>query len=190
MQSSSPAGSTSIRKRAVWFGVPLLIVIVIVVLLALSGHSNITGGATEQTAGGLEYRNPVRGITVTAPPSWVVRPSQTKAVALSSRSGCSVLILSHLVFIPTSAYERGVEVDITETHVGQTYSPYTSWQGSRQPDIAVHADLRHSGGTMVAQNYIHFRKGTSIVSLIETLPSLSEGCPAQIASIERSFRLD
>lgn len=113
-----------------------------------------------------------------------------RGCSFAGKNGCSVNVLSHLMFVPTSVYQRSVQIVITKAYPGQVYMPDSSWQGSERPDGAVHADLKAHNGTTVSQNYIHFRRGISVVSLIESWPARALDCPAQMAVIEKSFHLD
>lgn len=192
MESSSSTASTSRRgqMRVVLILATFAIILTAVVVFALTGRNNLGGGSAEQAPSGLVYRNTRHNLAFTMPSSWTRKEYNTEAIDFMGSAGCSVAVLSHFVLIPTSAYENSIEIAITHTHPGQRYTAYTLWQGSVPPDSAVHADLQESTGSMVSQNYIHFRRGVSIISLIETLPFPTASCQAQLAPIEKSFQLD
>lgn len=193
MMRSSQMPTTSTPKPIRWLLPTILVALVLAVLVTLfllSGKNNLSAGKAEHTAAGLQYRNAGRVIALTVPGSWAPRPRSKEAVSFGGSNGCSVSVLSHLMFVPTSVYQRSVQLGITKTHPGQVYAPDNSWHGSERPDGAVHADLKEENGEIISQNYIHFRRGASVISLIETWPGRAVDCPAQMAEIEESFHLD
>ena len=193
MQSSFTKASTSSKRtpRTILILVAITIVLTIVVLIALTGHNSLGGASSfQKTPIGIQYRNPDPGLTFVVPPSWARIVASSEADTFAGSGGCRFVVLSHLVFIPTSTYAGVLDHLIARTHPGQTFVPYTSWQGSPQPDSADRAELKQPSGMIVTQNYIQFRRGASVVSLIESLPSQTIGCQAQITSIEKNFHLD
>lgn len=192
MSSSSPTTSMSPRRstRLALILTGAAIMLTLLGVFALSGRSDLHGGSFEQTPAGLVYRNTGHDISFTMPPFFVRKEYRTEAADFMGKGGCSVGIMSHLVLLPMSVYEHSIEHLISRTHPGQLFTEYALWQGSVQPDIAVHTDLKQPSGRIVSQNYIHFRRGVSVISLIETLPSQTTDCSGQLAPVEKSFHLD
>jgi TM2 domain-containing membrane protein YozV len=180
------AGSTGQLPPILPVAVALLLCLSLagLVLLGTFAQSSkgIQGGEIVTTPEGAQYVNKKLGMKVPLPVSWTADTTNAELNLRNSQGDCKVLLMRDFTLVPTDRYQRIVEKEISKREGFSVHDHALSTLDGR-PAVRMTVSI----GPTVTENMTTARTGLSVYSLVTIARYGSEGCPRDLAQIERGL---
>ena len=153
-------------------------------LLGLVGKAaaGIYGGATSVVPEGVRYVNPAYGLRITLPPQWSTTVKNGQLSATGPDGGCRILLLREFLLYSPERYQKNIDDQLSHKEGWSVYGHRQATLDGRRA-----AAMSVSLGPSVTEQMVTARTGLTVYSLITVARDDSDGCPAQLASVQKGL---